>query len=143
MKRTYERPLVYCEEFCANRAIATCIEQNVTFDCMMGPNTDTDHVIIVESGCDNKAGVSSATVALHKATQRSGHSDGTGGGSGTLTYTAPEGAQGLLYICANGGTYTTGNWSDGSILTHSNSHTGQWHCQIAPVYDKTNVVVGS
>ncbi len=137
---------------------------SLCFDCMMGPNTDTDHVIIVESGCDNKAGVSSATVALHKATQRSGHSDGTGGswtysggtggggrpgggrpggGSGTLTYTAPEGAQGLLYICANGGTYTTGNWSDGSILTHSNSHTGQWHCQIAPVYDKTNVVVGS
>lgn len=148
MKKVYETPMAYVEEFSVNRAIAACEQKDVVFDCMMGPQTDTTNVIT--DSCRNKAGATTATIATHNATRRSGHSDGTGGSwSGgnrsSLTYTAPEGAVGLLYICSDGRhNFSKDKWSNSNgRLVHSNSHTGSYHCQIAPIYNQSDVVMGS
>lgn len=150
MKKVYETPMAYVEEFAVNRAIAACEQKDVVFDCMMGPQTDTANVITDSYSCRNKAGVTTATVATHTATDRSGHSNETGGSwSGgnrsSLTYTAPSGAVGLLYICSYGRhNFNKDQWynSNGKLM-HTKEHTGQWHCQIAPIYNQSDVSMGS
>lgn len=148
MKKTYTMPQIYVEEFVANRAIAACDQKKVVFDCMMGPNTDTTNVITSADSCINQAGVSTATVAIHNTHNRGwGHSNGSGGSweksANGWKYTAPSDAKGLLYICSKGLSHNTSAWTSGTTLTHSATHTGQWHCQIAPVYNVSDVVVGS
>lgn len=158
MKRTYERSLMYCEEFRPNRAIAACEQKDVVFDCMMGGNRDITNVITAASSCSRQAETSTATTAKHLGSR--GHSNVTGGtwsgGNSNLTYTAPDDAEGLLYICTYDGnnSWTLDKWSDNSaVLTHDNSHQpgsgggggrrGNWHCQIAPIYGYNDVNTGS
>lgn len=141
------------EAFAPNRAIAVCTNKDVTFECMMGKNVDVDNVIIDVTGadCDNDAGYTTATVAQHNAYNDSGwmgHSHGESGGSWSFTtntgwkYTAPTGAKGLLYICNNNG-YDTSKWSvSNGVLSHSKSHTGKWHCQVAPIFSDPVTEVG-
>lgn len=159
MKRVYERPMMYMEEFAVNRAIAGgCLQKKVVFDCMMGPNTDTTNVITVADSCANKAGTTSLKTAIHGSHNNGwGHSDGTGGtwekSTNGWKYTAPGDAVGLLYICSSGSgngfgssnaSFSTTSWSESNgVLTHSNGHTGNYHCQIAPVYNLSDVAVGS
>lgn len=146
MKELYERPMVTVEEFTVNRAIAACgdeVSRAITFDCMIGPNTDITNVLT--ESCTLKAGTTTATTA--STTGSHSHSNHTGGtwdsNRGTCTYTAPSEAVGLLYYCSSGGTscFSVSN----GVLTHNKNHGGQYHVQIAPLYGSSveEVNIGS
>lgn len=148
MKEVYERPMITIEEFTVNRAIAACgdeVGRDITFDCMIGPNTDLTNVLT--TNCSRKAGTTPVTQAL--ATNSFSHSDHSGGtwgtsGKNTCTYTAPSDAIGLLYFCSVGGT-SCFSVEDG-VLTHTTNHnTREYHVQIAPLYGTSieEVNVGS
>lgn len=150
MKEYYERPMIMVEEFAANRAIAACgdsVGRDITFDCMIGDQTDTTNVLT--DSCRRIAGTTDVLNA--SASNSHGHSNHSGGtwgsiGNGrevTRTYTAPSGAIGLLYYCSANGT-SCFQVVDG-VLTHSGSHNGGYHVQIAPLYGSSveDVNVGS
>lgn len=147
MKELYERPMIMVEEFTVNRAIAACgdeVNRAITFDCMIGPNTDTTNVLT--TSCTRVAGTTTLTTA--STTNSHSHSTHTGGtwskSGGTLTYTAPADAIGLVYFCSatNGATCFK---EENGTLTHSKKHNGQYHVQVAPLYGTSieEVNVGS
>lgn len=148
MKELYERPMIMVEEFTVNRAIAACgdeVSRAITFDCMIGPNTDTTNVLT--TSCTRVAGTTTLTTA--STTNSFSHSTHTGGtwentGRNTLKYTAPADAIGLVYFCSASNGASCFTVEDG-VLTHKTNHGGQYHVQVAPLYGTSieEVNVGS
>lgn len=151
MKELYERPVIMVEEFTVNRAIAACGDETsrpIIFDCMIGDQRDTTSVLT--TNCSRKAGTTELTTARTSGSHD--HSNYTGGdwtmtGNGqnkTCTYYAPSGAIGLVYFCSGSNGASCFNEQNG-VLTHTGSHRGQYHVQVAPLYGTSieDVNVGS
>ena len=146
MKEVYERPRIMVEEFSVNRAIAACMpDQTIEFDCMIGTATDTTNVITEGDGCTRQAATTSYTKI--RTSNSHGHSEHSGGSwsgsSGTITYTAPSWATGLIYYCTAGGTSCFDVDNTNETIVHNSSHSNvrEYHVEVLPTLG--DVVVAS
>lgn len=148
----YESPLMTVELFNVNNAVASsCLPQDVTFECMKGPQTDVHNVIIDGANCSNIAKETEYTTAYYASMGRS-HSNNTNGtwSTNAKTYTASTGSTGLLVCCMDGKTFSSNHWVENaakSRIEHgtdsSTHHTPGVHIQVAPLANITTVEVGS
>lgn len=152
MKREYESPMMYVEEFVANAAVSTCTVEggiNYTFDCMKGPNVDTGTVIndTIATGCNRQIGYASGTTVARDYSSGGRHSNNnpgratwTTGGSWGNSYlqVSYSGAEGILYTDGNA-TTDSKVWSvEAGYVKHSSSSGGTHH-MVAPVVDSRTI----
>lgn len=147
MKEIYERPRIMVEEFAVNRAIANCDEDmKLTFNCMIGDQTDTTNVIT--DNCLRKAATTLDTTGYTTISTVGSNGNSFSRSDNywysddhkTLYYTAPTGAKGLIYFCtySNGTSCFTVNNSTKTI-EHNQTHPGQYHVEVLPTYGDIDV----
>ena len=154
MKRVYESPVLYVEEFMANHAIAACNTEHITeytFDCMYGNQTDISNSIIATnidttSPCTNNVGYAPDSTTAINYEKGFGHTSNTGNISAKWT-TTDEYVQvvyagdfdGLLYADSNGrnSTPTLKYWTVlNNVVTRKAGKDGK-HIMVAPLVDAT------
>lgn len=143
MKKVYERPLMSVELFVANQAVSTCtVEGGIdwTFDCMIGPTTDSATCVNVSvaSGCTTQVGYAAGVqTARDYCLSNNGHSDnsigqwsdGSGGSeNGSYLQVFYSGAEGILYAdsTGTGNSGGGGHGNTGNTSTASNITTANW-----------------
>lgn len=157
MKRVFEKPVMNVELFVANQAVSSCTihGQGVeyTFDCMVGPNTDTTNVISsdipgVTASCKVSIGYASGILTARDYSSRGSHSDnnkklatwttGSDGWNGNYLQVTYSGGAGLLYTDGNANTDKS-VWSvESGYVKHSSSKGGTHH-MVAPVMNPNNM----
>lgn len=153
MRKNYEQPMMFVEEFMTNSAVSTCtVEGGIAydFDCMFGPNVDTEYVIAdaVASGCTNKIGYASGISVARDYSSGGRHSNNNSSratwekerdSNGSYLQVSYTGAEGIIYTDYCNATKDAEVWSVESDYVKHSSKSGGMHHMVAPVIDSRSV----